>query len=421
MVPRKIAVPRNTVKLTLRGRIRDPQREQTWASGSIASEPKMIFDRRDFLVKSASAALALTAARHGITQTTTDSLPHLKDLAAAAGLIYGSDSDVSITKQPAGSTEYAALFAEQCALYAPLFLYSDKQAVSAGSQVWEDPNIGFARAHGLKLNGGHLLWHRETPAWMAYLTPKEAEAAIVRYITELGRRFGSILYSWNVVNEAIEPDEKRNDGGRIDGLRKTVYLEKFGTDYFDFAAHAAKDAAPDALRVYNDYAMEFADDRDDRRRQALLRLLDGFKKRNTPIQAVGLQSHLRLEGRTFDEKIYSKFLNDISDRGFLILITELDVFDIKTPGSIATRDQMVADLYSRLLDTALENQSVKAVVTWGLSDRYTWLNPKYDPHYIRSDGQPSRPLPFDANLQPKPAFWALVNAFKNAPKRQPAR
>jgi len=380
----------------------------------------MIFDRRNFLTKSATAALALTIPRHSFAQTPTNSLPHLKDLAAAAGLIYGSDSDVSITKPPADPAEYAALFAAQCALYAPLFLYSDKKALSSGSQVWEDPNISFARAHSLKLTGGHLLWHRETPAWMADLTPKEAEATILRYIAEVGQRFGSILYSWNVVNEAIEPDEKQNDGGRSDCLRKTVYLEKFGTDYFDFAAHAAKDAAPAAIRVYNDYGMDFDDNRSEQRRQALLRLLDDFKKRNTPIQAIGLQSHLRLDGHTFDEKIYSKFLKEISDRGFLILITELDVFDIKTPGPIADRDQAVADLYSRLLNTALENQSVKAVVTWGLSDRYTWLNPNYNPHYIRSDGQPSRPLPFDADLKPKPAFWALVNAFKNAPKRQPA-
>jgi endo-1,4-beta-xylanase len=376
----------------------------------------LIFDRRDFLAKSTAAALGLAAARRGIAQAAIDTLPRLKDLAAAAGLIYGSDSDVSITRPPADAAEYATLFASQCALYAPLFLWADKNAVSLGPQVWEDPNISFARAHGLKLTGGHLVWHRETPAWMADLSPKEAENAILEYIAELGQRFGSILYSWNVVNEAIEPND-----GRSDGLRKTVYLEKFGTDYFDFAAHAGRGVLGGVLRVYNDYAMEFNDERDERRRQALIRLLDDFKKRDTPIQAVGLQSHLRLEGRSFDQKIYSEFLKEISDRGFLILITELDVFDIKTPGSIAVRDQMVADLYARLLGAALENQSVKAVVTWGLSDRYTWLNPNYDPHYIRSDGQPSRPLPFDASLQPKPAFWAIVNAFKNAPKRQPAR
>ncbi len=138
----------------------------------------MVFDRRDFLAKSAAAGLGLAVARYGIAQTAIDSLPRLKELAAAAGLIYGSDSDVNIMKPPADAPEYAALFAAQCALYAALFLWADRKAMSIGSQVWEDPNISFARAHGMKLTGGHLVWHRTTPAWMADLSPKDAESAI---------------------------------------------------------------------------------------------------------------------------------------------------------------------------------------------------------------------------------------------------
>jgi endo-1,4-beta-xylanase len=376
----------------------------------------MLLDRREFLAKSTAAGLGVACARYGsglaMGQKARAPLPHLKDLAAAVGLRYGSDSDSTITKQ---SPEYQTLFAAQCAMYAALFLWSDKKAMSTSSQVWEDPNISFARSHGMKLTGGHLVWYRTTPAWMANLSAKDAEGAILRYIAELWQRFGNDAYSWNVVNEAIEPYDHRSDR-----LRKTVYLDKFGMDYFDFAAHAAKDAAPNVLRVYNDYAFEMDTDYCEQRRQTLLRLLDQFKKRNTPIQAVGLQTHLRLDGSRFNEKIYSNFLKEISDRGFLILITEMDVFDIKTPGSIAVRDRMVADLYSQVLNTALENQAVKSVVTWGLSDRYTWLTPRYDPHFVRSDGLPNRPLPFDDQFQPKPAFWALVNAFRHAPRREPA-
>jgi endo-1,4-beta-xylanase len=181
-----------------------------------------------------------------------------------------------------------------------------------------------------------------------------------------------------------------------------------------------REAAPGALRVYNDYGYEMDTWEGAFRRQALIRLLDEFKRRNTPIQAVGLQTHLALDGNSFDAEKYRKFLRDISDRGFMILITEMDVFDKKTPPSIAVRDRMVAELGSRVLDTALENKAVKAVVTWGLSDRYTWLNPDFNPTFKRSDGQPSRPLVFDAEFRAKPAFWALVDAFKRAPRREPA-
>ena len=58
---------------------------------------------------------------------------------------------------------------------------------------------------------------------------------------------------------------------------------------------------------------------------------------------------------------------------------------------------------------------MKIVITFGLSDRYTWLQEDFP----RRDGAPRRPLPFDENLQPKPAYTAILNAFNAAPTRTP--
>ncbi len=49
-------------------------------------------------------------------------------------------------------------------------------------------------------------------------------------------------------------------------------------------------------------------------------------------------------------------------------------------------------------------------ITWGLSDRYTWLK-KFRP---RSDGAKVRPLPLDDNLNPKLAWEALANALNSS-------
>ena len=38
------------------------------------------------------------------------------------------------------------------------------RSATATEPQWEDPNVGFAREHGLMLTGAHLLWHESTPA-----------------------------------------------------------------------------------------------------------------------------------------------------------------------------------------------------------------------------------------------------------------
>jgi endo-1,4-beta-xylanase len=107
-----------------------------------------------------------------------------------------------------------------------------------------------------------------------------------------------------------------------------------------------------------------------------------------------------------------RFLAEIARLGLTIQITELDVIDNDAPADRTTRDRMVADAYSRFLDAALDEPAVKMVLTWGLSDRYSWLAKS------RRDRLPSRPLPFGTDLEPKPAFEAMARAFTHAAPRR---
>jgi endo-1,4-beta-xylanase len=58
---------------------------------------------------------------------------------------------------------------------------------------------------------------------------------------------------------------------------------------------------------------------------------------------------------------------------------------------------------------------VIALLTWGLSDRYTWL--AKDKDRPRRDGLPPRPLPLDAQLNRKLAWQAIARSVANCPKR----
>ena len=76
-------------------------------------------------------------------------------------------------------------------------------------------------------------------------------------------------------------------------------------------------------------------------------------------------------------------------------------------------DRIVAGMYEDYLSVVLDEPAVIAVLTWGLSDRYSWLS-SYKP---RPDKAPVRPLPFDAQMQRKLAWNAIARAFDKAPKR----
>ena len=96
-----------------------------------------------------------------------------------------------------------------------------------------------------------------------------------------------------------------------------------------------------------------------------------------------------------------------------VFVTELDVNDSELTGDVQERDEVVARLYRSYLTNMLQHPSVKAVLTWGLTDRDSWLNSP-----SRHEGRLLRPLPFDSELKPKPAFSAMVDAISAAPTRR---
>ena len=331
--------------------------------------------------------------------------------AAAAGLRYGSASDVPIQSAP---DLYVSAFTHHCELLAPnMGWHRVAPLPGAASPVWEDANIAFARQHGMRLTGGHLLWHKALPPYFnAADTGHQARDLAAAHIKMMARHYAGEVFSWNVVNEAID-----TEGGNALGLRRSPLLAKLGPAFITEAFHQARAADPHAVLSYNDTQFEMDTAYHEARRIALLRLLDRLAQEGAPIGAVGLQTHLRLDGTRIELGIYRRFLREIASRGLRILITELDVFDIGVGGTVADRDTAVAGLYRDALAVILDEPAVASVVTWGLSDRYTWLTPQTDPRYVRRDGEPARPLPLDAEFRPKPAFAALAAAFQKARPR----
>ena len=338
-------------------------------------------------------------------------LPSLKAVAAQAGLLFGTDSDTPIAAAP---PVYGELIAQQCNLFAPNLSWSSVEP-RQGQPLSEDPNVPFVRARGMRLTGAHLLWHLRSPDWLLALDGAASQAAVDQHIAQVVSRYAGQAWSWNVVNEAIDT---RN--GDANGIRQDIYASRLGPDYMVRAFHTARATDARALLLYNDAQFEMADALSAARRDALLRLLDRLQRAGAPIDGVGTQSHLRLDGTPFDPAVFRQFLREIASRGLVIVITEMDVFDYAVGPGFPVRDAAVAARYRAFLDVALDEPAVKALVLWGLSDRYTWITPDRPGPYARPDKLPARPLPFDDQFRPKPAFYAVLEALRAAPRRRPA-
>jgi endo-1,4-beta-xylanase len=172
---------------------------------------------------------------------------------------------------------------------------------------------------------------------------------------------------------------------------------------------------PAAILVLNEFGFETGQTAASRR-ATVLQVIDYLLGQGVPVHALGVQAHLQYRNfaRQFNTTAYRNFLASVASRGLIIMITEMDVLDDGLKADPTTRDAGVADVYRRYLDVALDEPAVKVLMTFGLSDRYTWLQEDYP----REDGAPRRPLPFDDELRPKPAYHALSDALDDARRRR---
>lgn len=270
-----------------------------------------------------------------------------------------------------------------------------------------DEIAAFARTNGKRVHGHTLLWHRSVPDWaLAALAAKNWEP-IHRYFGAAIPRYQDLIDYWDVVNEPLEI------AGEADGLRRSPFFAAFGPDYIRRALHAARSLAPEAKLLINDYGLEHADAEGRARRRALLALIDGLRRQGAPLDGVGLQAHLDLARGVLDQTSLAAFLHELASRGLTVLVTELDVREADTARPLAERDEAVADAARAFLEVALDQPAVKGITTWGLSDRYSWLNAEGEGSAMRPGR--NRGLPLDVGVQPKPFFHAALAALQKPP------
>jgi endo-1,4-beta-xylanase len=348
----------------------------------------------------------------------------LDAIARRSGRRFGSAVAWSPPGTDAGSItnpRYAALLERECSLLVPENQLK-WQWVRRSPDKFDfrafDAIADYATGHGFKLRGHTLFWTptKWYPKWLAetqFRSVAEAEKLLTEHVRTVCSRYGTRIYSYDVVNEAVQPE--------TGAIRYTNVTRALGGEAFlDLMFHTTREAAPHAQLVYNDYMSWERNSEDETHMKGVLRLLEGFRKRGTPVDAVGVQSHIRLLKPLGvaaivreSEGPWRRFLDEVVGMGYQLVITEFDVNDRMAPTAVAARDRMVADYARAYLDLMLSYPQLGDVLCWGMCDRYSWLD-GFDP---RADKTLTRGTPYGANFRPKLLRGAIADAFAHASSR----
>ena len=272
-----------------------------------------------------------------------------------------------------------------------------------------DSIASFAKRNNLKLRGHNLCWHNQTPAWLFKdaagnkVTKEVLLSRLKDHITAVVTRYKGTIYAWDVVNEAISDNKDEY-------LRKSEWFNICGEEYIAKAFEYAHAADPDALLFYNDY-----NEIDPIKRDKIIKLIKGLKDAGVPIHGIGLQGHWAINEP--EKELLEQTMKQFAGLGLKIQITELDISvypkehnrrstrsgDTDTLFTVE-KERLQLEKYRMSFEVFRKYKKIISGVTfWNISDRSSWL----DNFPVRN--RKDYPLLFDKNLEPKKAYWEVVN------------
>ncbi|RKK05472.1 glycosyl hydrolase family 10 [Pseudoroseomonas wenyumeiae] len=337
--------------------------------------------------------------------------PGLGELARASGVTFGAAVQGGLLRQDA---DYAVAFAREAAIVVPEYegkwgtLQPQEGRFNSAAL---DTILAWGRRAGRPVRGHALIWHQDMPDWTRQALaegPDRAGAVMAAHIGTILEHTQPQIRDWDVVNEVVA-DPPGSDTPQASGeLRDTPWLRALGPSYIETALKLAREADPTLRLTLNEYGIEEDTPAAAEKRRRLLALVRDLVGRKVPLDAVGLQAHLQLV-KPFNPAVLSGFIKELQALGLAVLITEMDIREGgEVPQDIAARDALVAERAYAFVSTAV-GAGVRTVLTWGLSDKYSWL--ATDPDVAMPDKRPHRGLPLDAEWKRKPMWDALARAL----------
>ena len=284
---------------------------------------------------------------------------------------------------------------------------------------YADKLVAFAQRNHIKVNAHTLIWHSQLPSFLHGINSSDSvRQYFVNHITIVAGRYDGKVYSWDVVNEALNEDGT---------LRNSVFLKNLGEDYIVEAFGIAQKASPHSKLYYNDYNIE-----QPAKRAGAIKLIKKIQSAGVRIDGVGIQGHWKADKVPFKE--IEESIKEFSALGIEVMFTELDLSVLPNPWDKNTADvnqtakgstemnpysnglpdsveQIQANAYADLFKLFLKyKNNISRITFWGVSDRQSWLNNWPIP------GRTNYPLLFDRNDKPKTVFYSVISTVNSAKK-----
>lgn len=271
-----------------------------------------------------------------------------------------------------------------------------------------DAEVGEAVCHDQRVRGQNLVWATgaQTPSYAfgdgtsSPANQATVTANIQEHIQSEMQHFGTQVYAWDVVNEPIDPTQS-------DCLYHGPFYNVLGASYIDIAFDAAKQYAPPGTKFFlNDYSTT-----DPARLACLVKVVGELKARGVPIDAIGHEMHNAINYPSV--QMMANAIDTVAWNfpGIDQQVTELDMSVYNAGDTTSNYGQDIPPsvlaeqgwLYKQYFDLFRSRRHLLSSVTfWGMADDDTWLDSF---PVSRTDD----PLPFNMQLQAKPAYWGIVD------------
>lgn len=329
-----------------------------------------------------------------------------------------------------------------------------------------DPYMKAVKDAGLQMRGHVLTWHSQTFEWFftkdysetvttdssgvpTNLADKETMTArhewyiksVLEHVAEWEAANGygpgnHLIYSWDVVNEAVADDAQDNDTnylrGSTSGTKSSTaneygcsdngsrWFQIYGDNEFIVNAFRFANAyAPeDVTLCYNDYNeyMDWAGEHGAWKTSGILRLLTAIKNGEAKtvngksvkprIDAMGLQSHVGASWPGVSE--YEAALKRYLDFGLDVQITEFDIASSAADDTTNWKNyfEMLIKYSKKGSERSKYNgHYITGITLWGITDENSWI----------SKGGSQHPLIFkksNGDIVTKNCFYSVINSVK---------